>query len=121
MLALCTFAAAPSDRLIAPPAAGAADKFSAAPAAADAGAALEADGEESDPPPMMITQSIDALFGGDASAPGAGASTDARQAYIAAHSLDKIFANAVDRAMRHKVASPVEFIAHELLREVQAS
>ena len=50
-----------------------------------------------------------------------GTSADARQAYIAAHSLDKIFANAVDRAMRHKVASPVEFIAHELLREVQAA
>ena len=33
--------------------------------------------------------------------------------------LDRLFASAVDRAMRHNVSSPVEFIAHELLRTVE--
>ena len=42
-----------------------------------------------------------------------------RKAYIARHKLDKLFLSAVDRAMRHEVASPIEFIAHELLREVE--
>ena len=87
----------------------------------------DADGLEDDaaaPPSMMMAQ-LDALFtAGAADADGgADASSDAlveaRQAYIKAHSLDKLFTLAVDRAMKHKVASPVEFIAHELMRSAE--
>ena len=76
--------------------------------------------DDSDGSPAGMLAQLDALF-----SPCDGASTatdlalEARQAYIRKHSLDKLFASAVDRAMRHKVASPIEFIAHELLRCVE--
>ena len=62
---------------------------------------------------------IDALFVGDTSREEEADAADARQAYIKKHQLDKLVASAVDRAMRHQVASPVEFVAHELLRACQ--
>ena len=43
----------------------------------------------------------------------------ARDEYIKRFQLDTIFTAAVDRAMRHNVSSPVEFIAHELMRTAQ--
>ena len=43
----------------------------------------------------------------------------ARNAFMKAHALDKLLAQAVDRAMRYKVSTPVEFIAHELLRSIE--
>jgi len=70
----------------------------------------------------MMAQ-LDALLAGSsgaADADGADSAVEARQAYIRLHSLDKLFTSAVDRAMRHKVASPIEFVAHELLRHCEA-
>jgi len=76
--------------------------------------------DDSDGSPAGMLAQLDALF---SPCDGASSATDpaleARQAYIRKHSLDKLFASAVDRAMRHKVASPIEFIAHELLRCVE--
>jgi hypothetical protein len=40
----------------------------------------------------------------------------ARRAFVRRFGLDHLFDNAVDRAMQHNVASPVHFIAQELLR-----
>ena len=47
---------------------------------------------------------------------GDSAEEDSRREYIKEHGLDKVFLQAVDRAMRHRVASPIEFVAHELMR-----
>ena len=85
--------------------------------------------EDNEQPRMMMAQldamfGSDALFGAEPTADGLGAPSahqKARSEYIALHSLDKIFADAVDRAMRHQVASPVQFIAHELLRSSEGS
>ena len=92
----------------------------------------------------MMLAGIDALFGGSgkddaplpaavgasAAAPNGGSALGelaaggdeaalARAEYIKRFQLDRLFASAVDRAMRHNVSSPVEFIAHELLRTVE--
>lgn len=40
----------------------------------------------------------------------------ARRAFVRRFELDRLFDDAVDRAMQHNVASPVHFIAQELLR-----
>jgi hypothetical protein len=90
----------------------------------------------------MLAQ-IDALFGGiesdeqpatgGAAAPGtigvinpttttATTTTtvnNARHEYIKRHQLDKAFVQAVDRAMKYKVSSPLEFVAHELMRTAE--
>ena len=74
----------------------------------------------------MLAQ-ISELFSGDEPPSGESAAQGgklpegaaARRAYIQQHGLDRAFLDAVDRAMRHAVASPVEFVAHELLRTVE--
>ena len=78
--------------------------------------ALEADDDDDESASRMLGQ-IDALFDG-AGRDDEHDSSAARAAYVKEHALDKLFATAVDRAMRHQVASPVEFIATELLRAV---
>ena len=87
--------------------------------AEDSQSAADAETDE----PLMLAQ-IDALFSGagkdeEVTTAPAGLGEPgpaARAAYVKRFQLDRIFAAAVDRAMRHQVASPVEFIAHELLR-----
>ena len=76
--------------------------------------ALEVD-EEDESASRMLGQ-IDALFGKEDKDEADAEMTISRQAFIKRHQLDKLVATAVDRAMRHQVASPVEFVAHELLR-----
>jgi len=49
------------------------------------------------------------------SPPDSGIADSARRAFRRKFNLDRLFDEATDRAMRHNVASPVEFIAHELL------
>ena len=118
---------------------GTSDKFAAAfapsaaepPAFAEArhdAARLDADAapfvpDEAEEQPAAMMAQLDALLAGSsgaADADGADSAVEARQAYIRLHSLDKLFTSAVDRAMRHKVASPIEFVAHELLRHCEA-
>ena len=82
--------------------------------------ALEADEDDDGCASRMLGQ-IDALFIGDGHKEEETAAAYARQEFIKAHRLDKLIATAVDRAMRHQVASPVEFVAHELLRACQRS
>ena len=42
-----------------------------------------------------------------------------RLAFVKGHGLDKLFAQAVDRAMRYKVSNPIEFVAHDMLRSAE--
>ena len=67
----------------------------------------------------------DSRDGRDSRAPRAAASAEAetqqraRQAFMRKHGLERLVALAVDRAIKYNVSSPVEFVAHELLRATE--
>ena len=80
--------------------------------------ALE-DAEDDESASLMFGQ-IDALFDGMSGADEMMThSLEARSAYLKKHGLDKLFTRAIDRAMRHQVPCPAEFVAHELLQHVE--
>ena len=74
---------------------------------------LEDDDDES--ATRMLGQ-IDALWSSGGAEEAEAETAYARQQFIKTHQLDKLVATAVDRAMRHAVPNPVEYVAHELLR-----
>jgi len=83
---------------------------SVAPAVAAAGPAVSHAQPLKQPQPAMERR-LDAP-----AASTDGSAITARESFIRQHDLDRIFQQAVDRAMLHNVPSPVQFIAHELLR-----
>jgi len=75
-----------------------------------------ADEPRAQPEDTMLYQIKGLFVDGEHEAPADAAEHEQRRKYIAAHDLDRLFLQAVDRAREQGAASPAEFVGRELAR-----